>query len=49
VEGDLDLQKILKPISISKKRALMKKVVVMKKVKKQKIIGWMVKYYTSFL
>jgi hypothetical protein len=51
VERDLDLQEILKPICIFKKRASNKKVVVvkakMKKVKKLKFFGWIVKYYTS--
>jgi hypothetical protein len=51
VERDLDLQEIPKPIHIFKKRAPKKKLVVvkakMKKVKKLKRFGWMVKYYTS--
>jgi len=51
VEMDLDLQEISKPIHIFRKKASSKKAVVvkqkMKKVKRLKKIGWMVKYYTS--
>jgi hypothetical protein len=51
VERDLDLQEVPKSICIFRKRAPNKKVdrvkAKMKKVKKLKNFGWMVKYYIS--
>ncbi len=53
LEGDLDLQKIPKLVSITKNKAPKKKAVVVKdedeKVEKAKKNWWMVKCYTSLL